>query len=403
MTDETANLIHSGTRLPPSLPLRAAVAAILIAALAWVAILLTDTGTISLAWSNRDFANYWIAARMALAGDVTDLFAPQPVYFSHMSAVFGPDYPWHNWSYPPHYLLTVLPVGLLGYKPALVAYLLGTFLILCGSIRLLAPQADHRQFLLLMPAIVANALAAQNGFFTAALLLCGLAARYERPVLAGVCFGLLTIKPQLGVLLPLLLVFERRWMVFATAAATTLLLVAISVAVFGLSSWRGYLDHVVPYQTSVMREGTGIFLHMMPSMFGSMRSLGFPADPALAAHLPLAVAALGLWIFSLRRLQASGSRAASTVFATFVVVPYTLSYDLVALAAVAALWPFAGGRPARGALAFFLAAVAVVPIVMPYFGLASLPITSLVIPLAWITLLANEGALPTRRRSATSA
>lgn len=397
MTNETASPIPSGTRLPRSLPLRMAVVAILIAALAWTAIQLTDTGTISLAWSNRDFANYWIAARMALAGDVTDLFAPQPVYFAHMSAVFGPDYPWHNWSYPPHYLLTVLPVGLLGYKPALVAYLLATFLILCGSIRLLAPQADHRQFLLLMPAIVANALAAQNGFFTAALLLSGLAARYDRPILAGVCIGLLTIKPQLGVLLPLLLVFERRWMVFATAAATTLLLVAISVAVFGLSSWRGYLEHVVPYQASVMREGTGIFLHMMPSMFGSMRSLGFPTDPALAAHLLLAVAALALWIFSLRRLQAVGSRTASTVFATIVIVPYTLSYDLVALAAVAALWPFAGGRPAQGVLASFLAAVAVLPLVMPYLGLAGLPIASLVVPFAWIMLLANEGALAIRR------
>ena len=42
----------------------------------------------------------------------------------------------------------------------------------------------------------------QTGLLAAALLGGGLLALRPRPVLAGVLFGLLTVKPQLGLLLP---------------------------------------------------------------------------------------------------------------------------------------------------------------------------------------------------------
>ena len=69
----------------------------------------------------------------------------------------------------------------------------------------------------------------QNGFFTAALLIAGLVNLDRRPVLSGVLFGILTIKPQLGLLLPLMLVVSGRWRTIVSAATTTAALVAATV------------------------------------------------------------------------------------------------------------------------------------------------------------------------------
>lgn len=213
----------------------------------------------TLLWTDKDFANYWIASRLALDGRGLDVFGPQDAYLAHLRAVFGADYPWRNWSYPPHYLLLILPLSLLSYKAALILFLLITFLLLCAAIRLVCRRPAPWQILLLLPAIATNGLPVQNGYILSALLLAGLTLRDKRPVLAGICFGLLTIKPQLGVLLPFLLLRERQWRTVASACATTVVLGLLSLALFGADAWSGYVANVVPYQAHVMREIEGLF------------------------------------------------------------------------------------------------------------------------------------------------
>ncbi|MGN5509364.1 glycosyltransferase 87 family protein, partial [Campylobacter coli] len=51
----------------------------------------------------------------------------------------------------------------------------------------------------------------QNAFLTTALMGAGLAGLETRPWLAGVAFGLLTFKPHLGLLIPVLLLLNGRW------------------------------------------------------------------------------------------------------------------------------------------------------------------------------------------------
>ena len=54
--------------------------------------------------------------------------------------------------------------------------------------------------LALAPAVVANIGFGQTGFVLASLMIAGLVNLDRRPVLAGIMFGLLTIKPHFGVL-----------------------------------------------------------------------------------------------------------------------------------------------------------------------------------------------------------
>ena len=59
------------------------------------------------------------------------------------------------------------------------------------------------------PAVLWNVSAGQNGFLTAALIGGMLSLMQKQPLLAGVCLGLLSYKPQFGLLFPIALIAAR--------------------------------------------------------------------------------------------------------------------------------------------------------------------------------------------------
>lgn len=147
-------------------------------------------------FANKDFANYWAAGKLVLSGRTADLFGPQPVYFEHLKAAFGADYPWHNWSYPPHYLLLVWPLGFFGYKTAMMLFLGVTCIFYLRAVGEFAGRRNHLVWIALLPLLAHNLWAAQNGYLFAGCAIAALALRGRRPVLAGIFLGVLTIKPQ---------------------------------------------------------------------------------------------------------------------------------------------------------------------------------------------------------------
>ena len=350
---------------------------------------------------DTDFVNYWTASRLVLDGQVLDLFADHATYFRHLTALVGPDAQWRNWSYPPHFLLAIWPLGLLGYLPALAAFLAVTLVAWLLALRAFLGQAWPGPALgtvILAPAVADNLYHAQNGFLTGALMLGGLALRMKRPVLAGVLFGCLTVKPQLGVLLPLLLLVERRCLVIAAAGLTTAALVALSGLLFGWESWHGYLTQTLPYQSRVMTEFSGPYLGMMPTVFGGLRAVNIAPDLALAVHGAVALVALGLAIAALWRCQDAGLRAAVTVMATLVVTPYWLTYDFTVGAAALTLacsWntgPGAAEARRRGLLVL----AALVPVIAVPLWTTGWPVAVLLVLLGFAVVL-RTAALPAAR------
>lgn len=344
-----------------------------VATLVWA---LLDPGTPA-SIADKDFANYWMAGQLIREDRVMDLFGPHPVYFAHLTAAFGADFPWHNWSYPPHYLLFVWPLGFFTYEVAMVVFLTitgGLFLIV---LRILAREAGPMVWVAAGPFIAHNFWVAQNGYISASLGLGALALRDKRPVLAGVLLGLLTVKPQLGLLFPFLLVAERRWSMIASATLTAVALIAASISIFGVEAWKGYLDEVVPYQAFVMRALEGTFLAMMPAFYGALRNWTVAPDVALALHLLVAVPVALVTIAAFFRVADARYRTALLVLGTFVVTPYALSYDLGLLIPALALlagsgtadWPEGRHRIALLAVAMLLP-VLMMPLGEMYLSLA---------------------------------
>lgn len=342
-------------------------------------------------FADKDFANYWTAGKLILAGRTADLFGPHPVYFAHLTEAFGPDFPWHNWSYPPHYLLFLWPLGLVGYKTAMMLFLAVTGAFFVWAARAFGGRDNSLVWIAIIPFVAHNLWVAQNGFLFAGCALAALAFRDSRPLLAGVFLGLLTIKPQLGVFFPFLLLAERRWLVIASAAATTICLVSLSAAIFGIDAWRGYLTEVIPYQSFVMRELEGTFLAMLTSVYGMLRNWGLSADIALPLHVVVAIPAAVIAIAAFLLGRSDRDRSVLLLVATFVVTPYALTYDLGLLAGALAVLATTG--IAQGNRNGLLIAVAMLlPVIMMPLGEAHVTVAPLLIMMIYAMALANTGA-----------
>lgn len=279
----------------------------------------------------RDFVNYWTGGVAVWDGFVSDLFNPAR-YHRLQEALFGPAIAVHYWSYPPHTLLLTAPLGGMPYFWALALWsFVGLGLYLWASA---AGEKDQRLIILalvLAPASFTNLLGGQNGFFTAALLIGGLRLLGPNPVAAGVLFGLLTVKPQLGILLPFALLAARQWTAIASATLTTAGLIGASGLFFGWESWQAYLEVIVPLQSNVMTRSSGGFLAMMPSPYMALRIVN--ADPLLrqAVQAIFSAAALAGVVWAFARSEDWGLRFGVLAVGTILASPYSFNYDMTAV------------------------------------------------------------------------
>jgi len=278
----------------------------------------------------RDFINVWMGGRSAFTGGPGPWF-DLAAYNDAITALFGTQLPPHYWSYPPHLLLFTWPFGLLPYLAAYALWCIAGIAIYV----LAAAEGDYRRehllFLAMAPGVAVCVFFGQNGFFTAALLIAGLANLDRRSLLAGVLFGILTVKPQLGLLLPVMLIVTGRWRTIAAAVLTTAVLVGLTSALFGADIWLAYLQKVGPQQNWLLTEGGGLLQAMVCSPFAAIRLMGLPLTAAWAVQaLALTISAGAVaWTYWRRRDPVLSN--ALLVTATFLATPWSLTYDLVIL------------------------------------------------------------------------
>jgi alpha-1,2-mannosyltransferase len=331
----------------------------------------------------RDFVNTWMGARSALAGGPAPWF-DFDTYNAVLAAQFYPEFPHHNWSYPPHLLLMTWPLAFLPYLPAyLVWCALGMALYVLAASE--GGWRRERLFMLAVaPAAWLNIFTGQNGFLTAALMIGGLAQLGRRPILSGICFGLLTIKPQLGLLLPVMLVLTGQWRAILAAIATIVVLVVATGLMFGFEIWPQYFRLVPPVLSAILAEGQGLFTIMMPTVFMNARIAHLPLDVAWALQIAMSLAAVAAVVWTYWRRRDPVLSVALFVTATFLVTPYAFNYDMVVFGWVIALLREHGGAPLDDRLAM---AVWTLPVTAMLLGLFGIPGSAAVLAAFAVRLL----------------
>lgn len=314
----------------------------------------------------NDFVNVWAAGRLALDGHAAAAYDWTLHKAAEIRAV-GHDFAnYYGWHYPPTFLFVAAALATLPYLTSVLLWLLVTLALYAAALGKILGGRAGAALALGFPAALWNVTAGQNGFFTAALIGGTLCFLERRPALAGLCLGLLTYKPQFGLLFPLVLIAERRWRTIAVAAAVALLLAALSWLVFGAASWVAFVQGLSATSRVVLGEG-GADFNRLQSVFGLVRAHG--ASEALAwvvqgaAALAAAVALVVLW----RSRATFELKAAALVCGALLATPYVYMYDLVVLAvAVAFLLRDGVQRGFSRADGMALTAAAVLILVYPY-------------------------------------
>jgi hypothetical protein len=281
-----------------------------------------------------DFMTVWSAGTLALAGEPAAAYDYARHFEVQRQALTwheGQDVPYFGWHYPPFFMLVAALLALLPYGAALAVWTAATLPAYLAAIRAIFPYRRWLLFALAFPAVFVNLAHGQSGFLTAGLLGLGLVLLDKRPLVSGVLFGLLAYKPQLGLLLPLALIADRRWQAFIAAAVTTLTASLLSYVILGAETWRAFVSSVTLTRTFVLEQGA-MGWEKMQSAFAAMRMLGAGVDTAYAvqAVVSLSVAGAVVWIW--RRPVALPLKGAALVTGTLLATPYVFDYDFTLLA-----------------------------------------------------------------------
>jgi hypothetical protein len=293
----------------------------------------------------NDFVNVYAAGRLTLEGNAVSAY-DWPTHKEAEVRALGHDFAdYYGWHYPPTFLFAAAAISMLPYLVAALVWLLATLAAYAAALGgILGGVLGGRSgvlFALGFPAALWNVTAGQNGFLTAALIGGTLGLLERRPALAGICLGLLTYKPQFGLLFPLVLIADRRWLTIAVAAVVALALAGASWLAFGSANWEAFVHWMPITSRVVLGEGHADFSRLQ-SVFGFVRAHGGsePLAWTVQGIFSLALAAGLVWLW--RSRASFDLRAAALAVGSLLATPYLYMYDLPALAvAVAFLIRFA--------------------------------------------------------------
>jgi alpha-1,2-mannosyltransferase len=289
----------------------------------------TESGVIRNAevWG-RDFLNIWTGGKLIATRDYTTLYTAES-FSQFQRSLFGP-LDLHVFSYPPTAFPFASLLSPLPYPAALLIWLVGTGALFLWAARSWWPKNGGPYWLaLLTPAAMVNIWIGNYGFLFGAIFLVIFRHLDRRPILAGAITGLFVMKPQIAVLIPLILVLRRDWRAISAAAASTVSLIIASGVIYGWAAWEVFLTRAAGKQVSVIDANGAFFGKMSASAATAILDLGGGWTLAIIGQGLLAGLAISLVSIAAWRRVRTEQLALLTATCTFLVLPYSLNYDLV--------------------------------------------------------------------------
>jgi hypothetical protein len=270
-----------------------------------------------------DFLSYWAAGRLTIGGHAASAYDIEIHKAVELTA--APLTGLIPFPYPPPFLFVVSPFGLVPFWVAFPAWILMTGIVYVLAVRRACPLP----YALAHPSVLSNSLIGQNAFLTSAIFIGGTELVARRPYLAGAILGLLVIKPQLAILLPVAMLAGREWKVILGACISVCALLLLALVFFGPASYQGFFQ-ILPFYSEAIRESRWPWGEIA-STFAFLRMLGTPEITALFVHGVVAlvaaiVTARAWWLGTDERVPILAS-------ATILIPPYIFTYDALLLVA----------------------------------------------------------------------
>jgi hypothetical protein len=278
-----------------------------------------------------DFVNVWAAGKLVLDGTPA-LAYDWDIQRKIELAVLGQDFPgYFAWHYPPPFLFVASLLAQFPYAVAYAGWMAISVVPYLVVVRGIIGRPFGLVFAIAFPMVFSNTLVGQNGFLTAALIGGTLYLMPVRPVLAGICLGLLSYKPQYGLLFPLVLIAAAQWRVFISAGVTAIALAFVSWLAFGTESWQAFVHWMPMFSQAFLSEGKATWWKLQ-SLYSMVRFLGGPEPLAWAVHWVFTASVATVLVLMWRSRVPYTLKAAALATGTLLITPYLFMYDMVVLA-----------------------------------------------------------------------
>lgn len=236
--------------------------------------------------------------------------------------------------YPPTSLLSVHLLAPLDYGPALLLWLSASLLAFMTATGRAFGWKTAALSALAFPVLV-SLIAGQVSLFLAALVIAGVSALDRNPFRAGLLLGIAAaLKPQFLVLAPVALLAGAHWRAIAGAGLAAGLFALGATLAFGLAVWTAWF--------AALGEFLGIGadprlwrMSMSPFIFAQQLGFGPAAGWSLLALTSFAAIVCVALVY--RAPASTADRVMALFGGALLCSPYSMNYDLAALAPAALL------------------------------------------------------------------
>ena len=279
-----------------------------------------------------DFVNVWSAGKLVLDGHPAlayDWDIQKQVQIAVLGQSYEGNFAWH---YPPPFLFVAALLAHFPYAVAFIGWAAISLVPYLAVMRAIVGRPFGWLLAASFPVVLTNTLVGQNGFLTASLIGGTLYLMPTRPVLAGICLGLLSYKPQYGLLFPLVLIAASQWTVFFTGGVVAAAMAFVSWLAFGTETWQAFFHWLPMFSQAFLTEGRAPW-GKMQSIFALVRYFGGTEQLAWVFQWIMngAVAVLLVLMWRSSRIGYP-LKAAALAAGCLLVTPYLFLYDMMVLA-----------------------------------------------------------------------
>lgn len=289
-----------------------------------------------------DFIAFWAAAQLADQGQATAAFD-----FEALNAAYSVPSDFEPrvflWMYPPMFHAVIWPLGWLPYWIAHPLFAFGALMFFLWALR---PYQDAwpggLNFVLIAPVVLIGTLNGNNGLLTAGLLVWALTSlRHGREAQAGLLIALLTIKPTLGLILPVALLAGGHWRAFLWACLGTVVFAVSSSLIMGWDYWAVFFEYL-GQNASRVAEGK-IPMEVTVTWYGFFYNIGAGAGIGFGVQIAMLIfsALIIGWVFA--RPGEWAWKGAFLFILTPLATPYAHFYEMAFTLAGTLMLTLAGG------------------------------------------------------------
>jgi arabinofuranan 3-O-arabinosyltransferase len=317
-----------------------------------------------------DFVNVWSAGKLVLDGHPA-LAYDWDIQKQVQVAVLGQSYQGNfAWHYPPPFLFVAALLAHFPYAIAFIGWAAASLVPYLAMMRAIVGRPFGLLLAAAFPVVLTNTLVGQNGFLTASLIGGTLYLMPMRPVLSGICLGLLSYKPQYGLLFPLVLIAASQWTVFFTAGCVAVAMALLSWLAFGTESWQAFFHWMPMFSQAFLTEGRAPW-GKMQSIFALVRYFGGTEQLAWIFQWIMSATVAVVLALMWRSRMSYPLKAAALAAGTLLITPYLFLYDLMVLAIPVAFLVRIGLK--RGFTHYELPALGLVAALLMFFPLVGAP------------------------------